>query len=92
MVSLDLLCIGTEQNRIITQEITDEEINKAISRLKSNKMPGADGYPSEWYRTFRGIILPMLKKTFNYILKGRDPPVLWRQAVISVIAKDKKEM
>lgn len=38
--------INNIQNRIMTQLITEEEINKAISRLKTVKMPGADGYPS----------------------------------------------
>lgn len=87
LTSLDLPSIGTEQNKILTREITDDEINKAISRLKTNKMPGADGYPSEWYKTFRETITPILKDCFNYVLGGGETPVSWRQAVISVIPK-----
>lgn len=54
-------------------------------------MPGADGYPSEFYKLFREIILPMLKESFNYVLNGGEPPVSWRQAVISVIPKPGKD-
>lgn len=36
------------QSKIITQEVTQEEINKATSRLKANKTPGADGDPLEY--------------------------------------------
>ena len=87
LTSLDLPSVGTEQNKIITQEITDDEIKKAISRLKGNKMPGADGYPPEWYKTLRETITPMLKDRFNYVLAGGKTPLSWRQAVISLIPK-----
>lgn len=63
--SFDLPTIGIEQNKNITQEITEEEIHKAISRLKTNKMAGDDGYPAEWYKTFRGTINPLLKNRFK---------------------------
>lgn len=91
LASLDLPSVGTEQNRIMTQEITEEEINKAISRLKTGKMPGADGYPSIWYKTFREILVPILKKCFNYVLRGGETPLSWRQALISVIPKPGKD-
>lgn len=91
LASLDLPSVGTEQNRIMTQEITEEEINKAISRLKANKMPGADGYASEWYKTFRETLVPLLKKCFNYVLRGGETPLSWRQAIISVIPKTGKD-
>jgi hypothetical protein len=58
--SLDLPSIGEKQNKEIMAEIKLEELNKAISRLKANKAPGADGYSSEWYKTFRTQITPML--------------------------------
>lgn len=59
----------------MTQEITKEEIDSAISRLKTNKVPGIDGYPAEWYKTFRDLITPILLKCFNYTLKGGETPV-----------------
>ena len=89
--SLDLPTIGTEQNKTMTQDITDEEINKAISRLKTGKMPGADGYPVAWYKTFRKILVPILKKCFNDVLRGGETPLSWRQAIISVIPKPGKD-
>ena len=54
-------------------------------------MPGADGYTAEWYKACRGIIMPMLKKCFNYVLGGGEAPMSWRQAIISVIPKAGKD-
>lgn len=89
--SLDLPSVGTEQNKLLTATITEKEISKAISDLKSNKMPGADGYPTEWYKTFREILVPLLKNCFNQVLRGGETPKSWRQAVISVIPKPGKD-
>lgn len=38
--SLDLPSVGLTQNNLVTQEITEAEIDKAISNLKANKVPG----------------------------------------------------
>ena len=92
--SLDLPSIGEKQNKEIMAEIKLEELNKAISRLKANKAPGADGYSSEWYKTFRTQITPMLLNCLNHTLRTGEAPQSWKEAVISVIpkeGKDKKE-
>ena len=34
----------------MTADITESELNAAISRLKPNKSPGSDGFPAEWYK------------------------------------------
>ena len=53
--SLDLPSIGVVQNNSLVTPITPDEVSKAISRLKANKSPGADGFPSQWYCSdFRG--------------------------------------
>ncbi len=92
--SLDLPSIGEQQNKEIMAEITAEELHKAISRLKANKAPGSDGYPSEWYKTFKLQITPVLLNCFNHILRTGEAPQSWKEAVISIIpkeGKDKKE-
>lgn len=42
--NLNLPNVTEEQNEALTAEITEEEVNKAISNLKANKSLGADGY------------------------------------------------
>ena len=89
--SLDLPMIGEVQNKLLTMDITATEIDDAISRLKTNKMSGGDGFPAEWYKAFKGALTPTLKSCFNHVLKGGDTPVSWRQAIISVIPKTGKD-
>lgn len=64
---LDLPSIGKTQNYLMTADFTIEEINNAISRLKSSKVPGSDGFPPEWYKIFGAELSPLLLKTFNWI-------------------------
>lgn len=89
--SLNLPTLSEDQNIKLISEITEEELNNAISRLKPNKSPGPDGFSTEWYRTFRSELVPTLLQTFNIALKDGKIPPTWRQATISVIPKEGKD-
>ena len=82
--SLNLPTLIEDQNNKLTADITVEELDKAISKLKSNKSPGPDGFSSEWYKTFRTFSLLHI---FNKALKEGIVPPTWREATISVIPK-----
>lgn len=89
--SLNLQRVTEEQNMALTAEITAEEINTAISKLKANKSPGTDGYTSEWYKSLRESLIPLLWNAFNWVLKEGEIPYSWREAIISVIPKEGKD-
>lgn len=67
------------------REISAEEINIGISKFKTFKAPGCDGFPPEWYRQMRESLIPLLNASFNYTLGGGALPLSWREAYISVI-------
>ena len=83
--------IDTEENKQVTADITIAEVDKAISKLKTNKATGGDGLPAEWYQTFRDPLTPLLLKCFNYVLKGGETPPSWKEAIISVTPKPGKD-
>jgi len=67
--SLDLPSIGEHQNNVLTAEITTAELADTVSRPKINKTPGSDGLISEWYKTFKLELMPLLLRCFNHTLK-----------------------
>lgn len=74
-----------------TKILRQGEMQNAISRLKANKSPGLDGFPSEWYRNFTSELTPILLQTCNIVLLEGGIQPSWREAIISVIPKEGKD-
>lgn len=89
--SLDMPSIGTKQNEQVTAKITIDEIRKIIGKLKSNKAPGSDGFPSEWYKKFSEELTPLLHRTYNWVMSDDKIPPSWTEAIITVLPKPLKD-
>lgn len=91
LASIDLPKVSEEQNRFLLAEITLEELKVAVTRLKTGKSPGANGYNAEWYKTMFDQLAPSLLKAFNWVVQKREILPSWREAIISVISKEGKD-
>ena len=89
--SLDRPSLGTKQNEHITAKITIDEIQKAMTHLKSSKAPGCDWYPSEWYKKLSEELTPLFNTTFNWIVTNDRIPPSWTEAIITVLPKPFKD-
>lgn len=86
--SLNLPSLSDFRNENLIKPITKEEINAAITKSKLGKAVGLGGYSSQWYRSFRTELVPLLLNTFNYTLQKGVIPPSWRETTIPVIPKE----
>lgn len=69
--------------------ITPSEILTCMKKLKKGKAPGPDGILNEMLKVGMGtpLLLPMLVRTFNYILTSGTFPVMWRCSYLTPVHK-----
>ena len=71
----------------LDHEITDEEVNRALNKLKRNKAPGEDEIIAEVLQCSKESIFSYLCKTFNKIFELGYFPIQWGVATIVPIYK-----
>ena len=80
----------TQENVLVEeldQQITDDEVNKALTKLKANKSPGEDEIIAEVLQCSKDGIFSYLCKTFNKIFELGYFPIQWGLATIVPIYK-----
>ena len=63
---------GLSQNKIekMNGQITSTENETVIKKLRTNKIPGPDGFIGKFYQTFREDLILILLKLFQKIEEG----------------------
>ena len=73
-----------------TKEIpgfTEEEVDRAMKRMKRHKGQGVDGITSDIIKLGGPIVLTYLTNIFNNILKTKQIPDTWHEAKIVILFK-----
>ena len=72
--------------------ITSNEIETVFKNLPTNKNPGLDGFTGNFYQTFREQLTPIFLKLFQKIPEEGKIPSLFKEATITLIAKQDKHI
>ena len=75
----------------MNRPITSKEIQSAIKNLPTNKGPRLDGFPGEFYQTFKRELTSILLKLFQKIEMERKLPNSFYEASIILIPKPDKD-
>lgn len=72
-------------------EFSEVEVQNAIDSLVLGISPGLDGFTPRFYRTFKELLTPIMKKTFNSVSTSRPFAPQGMEAYISSIPKPEKD-
>ena len=76
-----------ESDHVLNEDLTEEEVKKAINRLKVDKATGIDGISAEMIKTGGDAVLCFLTKLFNTLFSKGLYPKEWSKAIIIPIYK-----
>ena len=82
-----------EEIENLNRPITSEEIEAVIKNLLRHKSPEPDGFPGEFYQTFKEELIPILLKLFKKKKKkemeGKLPNYLYEASITLTPKPDK---
>ena len=84
--------LNQEEVENMNRPNTSNEIDSMIKNLPTNKSPGSEGFPGEFYQTFREELTPILLKLFQNIAEEGTFSNSFYEATISLIPTPNKDV
>jgi hypothetical protein len=63
--------VSSEDNNMLVQPFSDQEIEDTIRELKTNTAPGPDGFSVDFYKCFLDKVKPLIKEMMDELAVGR---------------------
>ena len=82
--------LNQEKMENLNRPVRSMEIEPVIRNLPTNKSPGPDGFPDEFYQKFGEELTPILKLSQKIAEEGKLPNLFY-EATITLIAKPDKD-
>ena len=83
----------SEEDRVLCDEdITIEEVGRALKDLKNGKTPGTDGFPPDFYKFFWGDIKELVFESLAFAKEKKEMSIDQRRGVINLIPKGDKDI
>ena len=83
--------LNQDETEIMNNPITSPEVEAVIKNFPKNKRLGPDGFPGEFYQTFREQLMLILLKLFQKIAEEGTLPNSFYEATITLIQKPDKD-
>ena len=83
--------LSQEDIESLNRSTTLQEIKSAINNLPTKKSPGPDGFTSEFYKTFKEELTPILLKLFLKIQRSKSLPNSFSEASVILFLKTDKD-
>lgn len=88
---LNLPCLSAEDSEFVSKPFSICELTAAIKILPSHKSPGEDGFPPEFYKEFKDLLIPPLMDVLQLAREEKQFPETFSRAIVSVIHKAGKD-
>ena len=79
--------ITDEEKKESEDQILNDEVDKSLKKLKSNKAPGPDGLTNEFYIHFQKELSPILTKIYNQFINSDESAPFFNYGFIKCIPK-----
>ena len=83
--------LNEEEAESLNRPITADEIETVIKKLPTHKSPRADGFTEEFYKAFKGELMPNLFRLSQKIQEEGRLPNSFYEASIMLIPKPNKD-
>lgn len=88
---LDLPNLNLEEQGGLNAPFNQVEIGEALLSLQVNKSPGEDGFPPEFYKEFKDLLIPLFMEVLDQAVATRTLPESFSTAIITVIPKKDRD-
>ena len=87
---LGLAKVNEQEEKDLRKDISLDEVNIVLRKMKHNKSPGSDGFQPEFFKFFWGELKYFVLRMFRECFKQKGLPCTLRDGIITLLPKGSK--